>query len=356
MRIGLCTGGGDCPGLNSIIRAAVRHGVLTYQDDMIGIRDSFNGLMCDPPRAHTLNQEDVSAILMRGGTILGTTNAGNPFTIKDPNHQTGQDLSDQVSQAYHKLGLDCILAIGGDGTHTIAYQLSQKGMNIIGIPKTIDNDLPCSDETVGFDTAVQIAADATTRLQSTAESHERVMILEVMGRHAGHIALHSGLAAGAHIILIPEIEFQLESILTKIAERRSRGKRFSVIVVAEGAHPVGQQPFYQQTGKGKPILGGIGQHLAQQISDQSDLETRVTVLGHVQRGGLPTHRDRILGTMLGAKAVDLAHKKRFSHIVTRWQGDFREVPYEDIAGRFRGVDTDDAALTTARSIGICFGD
>lgn len=356
MKIGVCTGGGDCPGLNSIIRAVVRHGILVYGDEIIGIRDSFNGLMSRPYRVRKLDLESVSGILMRGGTILGTTNAGNPFQFPTDGSERSCDRSDLVLEAYHDLGLDCIIAIGGDGTQTIAHGLIKKGMKIIGVPKTIDNDLPEADETVGFDTAVQIAADAITRLQSTAESHERVMILEVMGRHAGHIALHAGVASGAHIILIPEIPFSYESILRKIQDRRQRNKEFSVIVIAEGAFEKGGSPIYQQVGTGKQNLGGIGQHIAQQLSRKAGLESRVTVLGHVQRGGPPTHRDRLIGTMYGVRSIDMAHNKHYNKIISRWRGEFQEVDYGQVAGKYRPVEQDDAMLSTARAIGICLGD
>ncbi|MFW7379376.1 MAG: 6-phosphofructokinase [Oligoflexus sp.] len=356
MKIGLCTGGGDCPGLNSIIRAAVRHGIQEYGYEIIGIRDSFNGLMSRPYRIRPLDLEAVSGILLRGGTILGTTNAGNPFQFPTGANKKTCDLSSLVLEAYKDLGLDAIIAIGGDGTHTIAYELSKLGINMIGVPKTIDNDLPEADETVGFDTAVQVATDAISRLQSTAESHERIMILEVMGRHTGHIALHAGIAAGAHIILIPEIPFSYEAILRKIVERRQRGKAFSVIVVAEGSFEAGQSPLFQSVSAGKQTLGGIGQHIAQTLSQRHQIESRVTVLGHVQRGGLPTHRDRILGTMYGVRSIDMAHRKQFGKIISRWRGDFHEVEYQKVAGQYREVDKEDVLLGASRSVGICLGD
>ena len=355
MKIGLCTGGGDCPGLNSIIRASVRHGVLNYQDEIWGIRDSFNGLMEKPYRVRKLDQESVSGILMRGGTILGTTNAGNPFDRPDGKGHA-IDKSQMVVDAYNELGFDCILAIGGDGTHTIAHQLSQKGIKIIGIPKTIDNDLWQTDETVGFDTAVAIAEDAISRLQTTAESHERVMILEVMGRHTGHIALSAGLAAGAHIILIPEIPFDFEKIAAKVRLRQQREKHFTVIVVAEGAFAAGGEQTYQKVANNKETLGGVGHLIARELNHRYQFETRVTVLGHIQRGGMPTHVDRILGTLYGVKAIDMAHQGRFGKIIHKWKGSFGELSYQDVAGKYRNVEAQSDTLAAARSIGICFGD
>ena len=264
-----------------------------------------------------LDTEKVSGILHRGGTILGTTNAGNPFSLKNANSGStkGEDLSQNVVEGYKSLGLDCVIVIGGDGTQGIAYQLSKLGINIIGVPKTIDNDLASTDQTVGFDTAVQVASEAIARLQTTAESHERIMILEVMGRNAGHIALHSGIAGGAHGILLPEIPFGYDAVANKIAERQKRGKPYSVIVVAEGAFPKGGEEVFKEEVDGRKNLGGVGHLVADALHKKTGIETRVTVLGHIQRGGLPSHYDRVLGTAYGVKAIEMAEQKKFGKIV-----------------------------------------
>ncbi len=358
MKIGISTGGGDCPGLNSIIRAAVRCAKERFNYEIWGIKDSFNGLFAKPYGVWELDVEKVSGILSRGGTILGTTNAGNPFSLKNDNNQrkNSHNVSQSVVSAYKELGLDCIIVIGGDGTQGIAYELSKLGINIIGIPKTIDNDLASTDQTVGFDTAVQVAADAISRLQTTAESHARVMILEVMGRNAGHIALHAGIAGGAHCILIPEIPFAYEAIVQKIHERQQRGKNFSVVVVAEGAFPKGGQEMFKQEVSGRQNLGGIGQMVAQELYNRIKLETRVTVLGHIQRGGTPTHYDRILGTAYGVKAIEMASQKKYGKIASFRGGRMEELDYKAVAGKFRPIAANDLHLETAKAIGICVGE
>lgn len=355
MRIGLCTGGGDCPGLNSVIRAIVRYASATLGHEVIGIEDSFNGLLERPYKSRPLSLKDVSGILNRGGTILGTANSGNPFKLKE-----GQDPKDcaksrLVVEAYHDLKLDCIIVIGGDGTQRIAKQFIGLGLNIIGIPKTIDNDLHQADFTTGFETAVEVASEAILRLQSTAESHDRIMVLELMGRHAGHIALHSGIASGAHVILVPEIPFDYKFIVQKIEERRKLGLNYSVIAVAEGAHEIGGEKVYQTRASGKKSLGGIGQVVADRLADLTGSESRVTALGHIQRGGEPCPRDRILGTLYGVKAVDLAIRKEYSQVVVMRGHQLQTVPYESIAGGYRQLESNDMYLDAAEAIGICFG-
>lgn len=354
MKIGICTGGGDCPGLNSIIRAAVRRAAQVEGMELWGIKDSFNGLMSTPYEIWKLDEESVSGILMRGGTILGTTNAGNPFSLKNPSGGPPQDKSQQVIKAYKDFGFDGIIVIGGDGTQGIAFELAKLGMNIVGVPKTIDNDLASTDQTVGFDTALEVASEAIARLQTTAESHERVMILEVMGRNAGHIALQSGIASGAHVILLPEMPFDYDSIINKIQERRARKRPYSVIVVAEGAYPKGSEEVFKTDGETKN-LGGIGNIVAQELFKRTKIDTRVTVLGHIQRGGEPSHVDRILGTAYGVKAVDLVHKKKFGYIVALQGGKLTEIKYEQVAGKFRPVPADDIYLQAAEGVGICLG-
>ncbi len=355
MKIGLSTGGGDCPGLNSVIRAIVRYAVGTLGHEVIGIEDSFTGLLERPYRVRSLDLRDVSGILNRGGTILGTTNSGNPFKVNPGKTKEAGDKSKLVIDAYKDLGLDCVIVIGGDGTQSIAAQFSALGLNIIGIPKTIDNDLMQADITVGFETAVEVASDGILRLQSTAESHERIMVLEVMGRHAGHLALHSGLASGAHVILLPEIPFSYEAIIRKFHERQQQGQNYSVVVVAEGAMEKGAEPTFQTTASGRKNLGGIGHHVAEKLYQLTGTDTRITVLGHVQRGGQPSPRDRVLGTVYGVKAVDLAVKKDFGKVVVMQGSQLKTVAYSEVAEKFRRVPLDDMYLQAAEAIGICLG-
>lgn len=354
MKIGISTGGGDCPGLNAVIRAFVKHAIGTYGWEVYGIKESFNGLMDRPYQVRKLELNDVSTILNRGGTILGTTNQGNPFEISGPGGKNC-DKSQLVMEAYKDLGLDCVVVIGGDGTQSIAQQLSLLGMKAVGIPKTIDNDLVGADLTTGFFTAVDIAAEAVDRLQSTAESHDRAMVLEVMGRHTGHIALHAGIAGGANVILIPEIPFSYDAIIKKLAERKKLGRSYSVIVAAEGAFEQGAQPTYKMSASGKSNLGGIGEQVGKTLHQRLNIETRVTVLGHIQRGGTPSPNDRVLGSAYGAYAVEMIRRKSFGKIVVYSRGEFREVSYDDVANKYRQVDQKDPYLITAEDIGICLG-
>lgn len=354
-KVGICTGGGDCPGLNAVIRSCVRYGMIDHGIELWGIKDSFNGLMDRPYNIRKLELNDVTGILSKGGTILGTTNSGNPFSLKNGNQEKGLDKSKMVVEAYKDLGLDCIIVIGGDGTQGIAFQLAELGINVVGVPKTIDNDLAATDQTVGFDTAVGIASEAAERLHSTAESHDRVMILEVMGRGAGHIALHAGIASGSHIILIPEIPFEYEPILNKITQRKKNGKFFSVIVCAEGAHEANQSQQFKTNAIGSKNLGGIGQTVAHEVSKRLSIDTRVTVLGHTQRGGSPSPRDKILGAAYGVAAIDMVMNQQYGKIVSYQKGAFTQIDYSDVAGRFRPVGSDDPLLKTAESTGICLG-
>lgn len=355
MRIGLSTGGGDCPGLNSVIRAIVRYATATLGHEVVGIEDSFSGLLERPYKTRPLRLHDVSGILNRGGTILGTSNSGNPFKLKPGQDPKTCDKSRMVVEAYKDLGLDCIIVIGGDGTQRIASQFIQLGLNIIGIPKTIDNDLLQADFTTGFETAVEVASEAIIRLQSTAESHARIMVLEVMGRHAGHIALHSGIASGAHIILLPEIPFSYPAIVKKIEERKRQGHNYSVVVVAEGAFEEGGEQIYQLRPSGKKNLGGIGQYVADKLSELTGSESRITVLGHIQRGGEPCPRDRILGTLYGVKAVDMALKKDFAQVVVMRGHRLEAVSYQSLASGYRELEPNDMYLDAAEAIGVCVG-
>lgn len=356
-RIAILTSGGDCPGLNAVIRAVVKKGVK-HGFDIIGIEDGFEGLMYN--RHRKLDDPSVSGILTLGGTVLGTSNRANPF--KYPVQKNGQvvfkDMSRQVVARLHKLKVDCLVTIGGDGTLHTAYGLAKQGINVVGIPKTIDNDVLETDVTFGFDTAVHIATEGIDRLHTTAESHHRVMILEVMGRHAGWIALYAGLAGGGDIILIPEIPYDLATIIKSIKDRRKRGKRFTIIVIAEGAKPKGGQVVAKTRVDDayEPLrLGGVSFVLGKDIEKHTGIETRNVVMGHLQRGGSPSPFDRILGTQLGSKAVDFILSKDFGCMVGVKGKDFVKVPLSKVARGHRLVPANHILIETARSIGTCFG-
>jgi len=359
VRIGICTGGGDCPGLNAVIRAAVKHAVGNCGAEVFGIKDSFNGLMSDPPDVRPLGIDQVSGILTRGGTILGTTNKGDPFNYKSQNGKgSPENISQKLINTYRSLNLDGIIVVGGDGTQTIAAKLSTMGVNLVGVPKTIDNDLMATEETVGFNTAVAVAADAIERLASTAESHNRIMILELMGRDAGYLALHAGIAGGANVILLPEIPFAYDIIVKKIESRTKYGRRFSVVVVAEGAFEKGSSPSYVQTSTSshKPQnLGGIGAMVAEKLHELTGYDTRYTVLGHIQRGGRPTPYDRVLASAYGVHAVNMICKKQFGKLVSYSGGRFVEVDYAAVASKARPVSLDSDYIRTAEGLGISLG-
>lgn len=358
-RIGVLTGGGDAPGLNAVIRAVVKTATASYGWEVMGIEDGYEGLLFQR-RPRLLTVDDVSGILDRGGTILGTTNRGNPFayrTSSDGKAET-RDLSEDACSRVKELQLDCLVVIGGDGSLNIALQLHRLGVPIVGIPKTIDNDLSATDVTFGFDTALHTATDALDKLHATAEAHHRIMILEVMGRDAGWIAMESGLAGGADVILIPEIPFTLESICRTIADRDRRGRKFSLIVVAEGALPRnGKQIFLDETNPGgMPRLGGIGNELAMMLKGCVEHEVRVTVLGHLQRGGSPSPFDRILATRLGAAAVRAVAIGEFGKMVALRGPDVVTVALEDAVGVQKKVDPHGELVITARGMGIGLGD
>jgi 6-phosphofructokinase 1 len=351
MKIGICTGGGDCPGLNAVIRAVARHAILNHGMEVYGIECSINGLLCDPPAARKLSLSDVAGIINLGGTILGTSNKGSPF--KDA--EAGEKAKAKAFTNWKKLGLDCLLVVGGDGTQRMALQLHDAGMPIIGIPKTIDNDYEPTDISIGFMTAVDVASDAISRLHSTAEAHSRVMVAEVMGRDAGFIALYAGLASAANVILIPEIPFDFDAIVRAMDDRRKRGRNFSVIVVAEGACEVGKEPFFRSSASGSVHLGGIADEVASQIHQRTGMDSRVTVLGHIQRGGAPGTVDRILATAFGVHAVDLAARKQYGRIVGYLEGKITDVAYADFKNATRTISLDNPYLHAAESIGICLG-
>jgi phosphofructokinase-like protein len=329
VRIGMLTGGGDCPGLNAVIRAAVRKGIDEFGDQVVGFRDGWRGVLENVQDELTI--ESTRGILPRGGTILGSSRT-NPSKRED-----GVAL---VAQNLERHRLDGLIAIGGEDTLGAANRLSEAGINVIGVPKTIDNDLGATDQTFGFDTALQVATDAIDRLHTTAESHHRILVVEVMGRNAGWIALHSGIAGGADVILIPEIPFDIEEVCRLIGRRHGRGRYFSIVVAAEGALPK-EGTMSVATGEldefGHPRLGGIGQALEREIESRTGFETRATVLGHIQRGGTPTAFDRVLATRLGLAAIDAAHAGRWGTMTALRATEIELVQLADAVAEVRRV-------------------
>lgn len=351
-RIGVMTSGGDCPGLNAVIRAVVKTAHSAYGVEVIGIHDGFDGLLPGGSR-RPLTSDDVKGLLVLGGTILGTTNRG-PFMLGADGYPTAEALPafQTALGEYRALELDALVAIGGDGSLRIGRAFYRLGASLVGVPKTIDNDLGATERTFGFDTAVSVAADALDRLHTVAVAHHRVMVCEVMGREAGWIALHAGLASGADAILIPEIPFNWEPLYRMIAERRAHGRNYSLVVVAEGAHPAGGQPIFQAQGR----LGGIGQIVSDELARQTGVESRVTVLGHVQRGGTPTAFDRVLASRFGEAAVHLAAHGRFGRMVAIRDDVITDVTLDEAVSNFKLVPTDSDIVRLARSTGLYFGD
>lgn len=356
-RIGVMTSGGDCAGLNAAIRAVVHRAIHGYGWEVLGIRNATSGLLSRPPEAVPLTLDSVIGKVNQGGTMLGTINSGNPLAYPDADGSV-RDRSDEVVEAYHQLGLKALIAIGGDGSLGILHKIAQRGqgMNLIAIPKTIDNDLCGTERSIGFDTAVAVATEALDRLRSTAASHQRVMILEVMGRDAGHIALSAGIAGGAKIALIPEIPYDLQKICTKIEERQQRELAYTLAVVAEGVKDLQGRTVVQQSRHGTARLGGIGHLLADQIADIVNVETRVTVLGHLQRGGTPTATDRLIATAFGVKAVDLVASETYGCMVGWQNRQVVVVPIAEAIASYRCVDSAETLIKTARGMGICLGD
>jgi ATP-dependent phosphofructokinase / diphosphate-dependent phosphofructokinase len=357
-RIGVLTGGGDCPGLNAVIRAVVKTAHNEYGWEVLGIADGFEGLIL-PGKIRPLSFADVRGILPRGGTILGSTNRANPFDYKvvENGNVISKDMSDQVLEHAREAGMDALVVIGGDGTLHIAYELMQKGLKVVGVPKTIDNDIKGTAISFGFDTALNTAMEALDRLHTTAESHHRIIILEVMGRDAGWIALKAGIAGGADIILIPEIPYELKEIISKIEAREDRGAKFSIIVVAEGALPVGGEAVYQSHREigGVRRLGGIGETLAEQLRDFTHKEVRTTVLGYLQRGGSPTAFDRLLSSRYGAHAVHMIAQGLWGHMVAVRNDEIGPVPLSEVVTGQKFVPLDSDAIMTAFGLGLCLG-
>ena len=357
-RIGILTGGGDAPGLNAVIRAAVKTAINDYGCEAFGIRNGYDGFL-EADGIIPLGMDEVRGILPRGGTILGSANRGNPYArkvIRDGQEVT-IDVSDEIVAGIKKLRMDALLVLGGDGTLHIAHELFIKGVPVIGVPKTIDNDIGGTEITFGFDTALNIATEALDRLHTTAESHHRVMVIELMGRDAGFIALNAGVSGGADVILIPEIPFKFESVVAKVRERANKGSKFSLFAVSEGAKPKGGSQVFSRKGDEiyVPRLGGVGQVVAEYVEKQG-FESRVTVLGHLQRGGTPTAFDRWLATRYGAAAVRLAVRGGFDRMVALSCGRITDLPLEEALAVPKRVKLDDDAVITARSVGISFGD
>lgn len=356
--IAILTGGGDCPGINAVIRAVTKKAILEYGMEVIGIEDGYDGLIHN--RHRKLKYDDVSGILTLGGTILGTSKTANPYryAMKSGKKLVFRDLSKIAIENVKRLDLACLVCIGGDGTLSIASRLFTAGIPIVGLPKTIDNDLRGTDITFGFDSAVFIATEGIDRIHTTAESLHRVMIVEVMGHNAGWIALYAGIAGGGDIILIPEIPYDLKIVAEKVKERAGRGKRFSIVVVAEGAKPKGGNEVIQRILKesSDPIrLGGIGFVLGAQLEKITGLETRTVMMGHLQRGGSPTPFDRILATRLGTKAVDMIQNKEFGYMVGI-KGDLLvKTSLLDVSKGPRAVPLTYPLIEAARSVGTCFG-
>ena len=420
-RLAVLTGGGDCPGLNAVIRAVVktalnngyeifgiengfnglvtgRMGLMDYKDvsgilprggtilgttnrdnpfkfaveengelvyydkraEIFGIENGFNGLVTG--RMGLMDYKDVSGILPRGGTILGTTNRDNPFkfAVEENGELVYYDKRAEVLANLEKHGIEALVVIGGDGSLNIAARLAKEcGIKVVGVPKTIDNDLPCTERTFGFDTAMAMATEALDRIHTTAESHHRVMALEVMGRYAGWIALHSGIAGGADVILIPEIPYSINSVIGKIRARQAAGKQFSIIVVAEGARPVGGEMSIARMVKGsfEPIrLGGAGEKLVREIEEKTGIESRCTVLGYLQRGGTPTPFDRVLSTRYGVAAAEACMRKEYNVMVSLQNDKIVTEPIEKVASEPRLVPVDSDIIRTGRQMGLCFGD
>lgn len=358
-RIAILTGGGDCPGINAVIRAVAKKAISGKGMEVIGIEDGYDGIINNQYR--TLKYNDVSGILTLGGTILGTSKTANPYhyDIKRGDKLEFQDRSKEALKNIKRLNLSCLICIGGDGTLGIAYKLFKDGVPIIGLPKTIDNDLRGTDITFGFDSAVSIATEGIDRIHTTAQSHHRVMIVEVMGHRAGWIALYSGVAGGGDIILIPEIPYDVNIIAEKVKERNKRGKKFSIVVVAEGAKPEGGDMVIQRIVResSDPIrLGGIGFVLGEQIEKITGLETRTVVMGHLLRGGPPTPFDRILATSMGTKAVDMIENKKFGYMVGVKKNSLVAISLKEVAKGPKTVPLNHPMIKAARSLGTCFGD
>lgn len=358
-RIGILTGGGDCPGLNAVIRAVVKTVINDYDIAVVGFKDGFEGLVEN--KFVNLNLDNASGILTRGGTILGSSNRADPFRypVLENGKYEYRDRSDQAVKTYEEHGLEALVCIGGDGTMAVSHKIAGKNIPVVGIPKTIDNDLMGTDVTFGFDSALTTATEAVDKIHTTAQSHHRVMVIEVMGRYAGWLALCSGIAGGGDIILIPEIPYDIDHICEAIKQRKYHGRYFSILVVGEGAKPKGGEMVVKKRVEGSPEpirLGGIGHKVADDIEDKIQVETRVTVLGHLLRGGVPSPADRLLATRFGVAAAEQVAKRKFGKMVALRGNEIVTVPIDQIAGKTRIVPLDSPFLSMARSVGTCLGD
>jgi len=357
--VGVLTGGGDCPGLNAVIRGVVKASLSQYNMRVIGFEDGYEGLI--QKRFIPMDWLSVSGILTQGGTILGTSNTANPFKWPEKDEKGNlvfKDVSDRAVETIKELGIDSLVCIGGDGTMAIARKLSQKGIRIVGVPKTIDNDIWGTDITFGFDSALESATDAIDKIHTTAMSHHRVMIVEVMGRYAGWLALESGIAGGGDVVLIPEIPYDIDIIRSVVKRRSKEGRRFSMVVVSEGAKPIGGDRVVKKIVKEStdPVrLGGIGMKVAKDIEEGTGLESRVTVLGHLQRGGTPSAFDRILATRFGVKAAELCYDGVGGVMVAVRGSDIVTVPLSDVGGKTRLVDLNNPLIDVAKRVGTCLG-
>jgi len=358
MKIAINTGGGDAPGLNAAIRAATL-AALRRGWEVYGIENGYGSIYTDEPFVK-LTEKSVRGITLMGGTILGTANKGNPFEMpykKEDGTWDTKDVSDHLMKTFDDYGIDALVAIGGDGSMRIANKLVNKGLNIVGVPKTIDNDIWGCDVTLGFDTARSIATEAIDRITTTAESHQRLMVVEVMGRYAGWIALLSGLASTADVILMPEIPFTYDSIIEKIEERKSKDKHYTMIVVAEGATPKGGELVTKGKTLGQEVqLGGIAQQVAAELTERTGQESRSVVLGHLQRGGSPTTYDRLISLRFGAAAIRCVQEKDFNKLVVLQDNKLTSIPINEVANKMKSVPLDSDTVQTARDIGICLGD
>ncbi len=357
-RIGVLTGGGDCPGLNAVIRAIAKTADNDYDMDVIGFMDGYEGVIEN--RYRELSNKDVSGILSLGGTILGTSNQADPFhyPVLEGDDYIYLDRSSQGVRNFEKLGLDVLIAIGGDGTMAASARMMEKGLPVVGVPKTIDNDLAGTDVTFGFDSAMTTATEAIDKIHTTAQSHHRVMIIEVMGRYAGWLALCSGIAGGGDIILLPEIPYDIEAVCNAVKARNAAGKRFSIVVVGEGARPTGGNMVVDRVIDNSPDkvrLGGISRQVAAQIEGLTNIECRVTILGHLLRGGSPSPADRLLATRFGSEAVHLVARGETGRMVALRGGEIESVPISEVAGKLRLVTPDHPLVNAARSLGISLG-
>ena len=354
-RIGILTGGGDAPGLNAVIRAVVKS-AIRCGTTCIGLENSFDGLI-DPRQSRELRLRDVVGIERLGGTILGTTNRGNPFSYSGDGGES-LDYSERCEESFEKLGLEALVVVGGDGTLAIAYAFHQRGLPIVGVPKTIDNDIVGTNSTFGFDTAVSFAMEAIDRVHPSAQAHSRIMVVEVMGRHAGWIALYAGVAGGADVILMPEIPFDVRRVADALIAREALGARSSIVVVAEGAAPKGGSRSVLTPGEeGRPErLGGIGSRMATELESLTGKESRAVVLGHLQRGGAPTSFDRVLATRFGGLAFELVRSRTFGVMVANRPPHLVSVPLADVVHKTKLVPLDLDLMKTARRLGVSFGD